>query len=345
MAQVTEGWCVRPATEPRMINKPVHQTTKSVHQLQPGDTIGPYTVLKPISNGGMAWVLRVQLGHNDQLALKISRMRDANDEAVNIALRKEAELLEKLNHKRIVRIFPIHDEERRAEGRRDFHVARAMHIHHKPWYFVMEHLSGGTVQDYVKSLGRTLTTGEATNIAGNVALALHHMHAHGLSHNDVKPDNVLFRTPPRNGQRYDPVLIDFGIAANAAKKPDASSLYITAPERVRQIKDLPPASPTTAPTNPSHADTWAVGILLYFMLTGKIPFSAFIEDQLIHQILNHTPPAPAKLNPEVPAAVSDFVLERCLAKNPAQRASIPEMAHFLTPYGAGDRGLVRSARD
>lgn len=315
--------------------------TKDIYQLQAGDKIGPYTVLQRISNGGMAWVCRVRLGDNDQLALKISRMRNAQDENANTALRKEAELLQTLEHKRVVRIFPIHDDNRRAEGRRDFYAARALNLDHHPWYFVMEHLSGGTVQNYIKSLGKPLTAGEAANIAGNVALALHYMHSKGLSHNDVKPDNVLFRTPPRNGARYDPVLIDFGIAANASKQPGAASLYISPPERVRKIKGMD--APET-PEDPGKPDTWAVGVLLYYMLTTAFPFPALAENTLTSQILTKDPSRPRDLNPRVPAALSDFVVDYCLAKEPIRRASMLDVINFLKPYGAGERGRVCSAK-
>ncbi len=301
--------------------------------LKPSDPLGPYRVERVLRQGGMAVVALSRDRQGLPLALKVARLRgDPTDDAVQTALRREAEILQRLSHKRVVRILPL-------EGTgADRYLARAVAVPGSPWFFAVEYLAGGTLTDHLRQVG-PLSLSEAVHIAGNVALGLYHAHERGQAHNDLKADNVMFRRPAAPGESPDPVLIDFGIAAPLNRSQDqAGSTFVMAPERVLAMRgQLPPERATDA----AAGDVWSLGVLLYQMLTGRLPFPALAEHSLTSQILNSTPAPIPSLNPRVSTEVDAFVRERCLAKQPAARASLIDVLRYLeTLRGRGSASLT-----
>ncbi|MBL8093729.1 MAG: serine/threonine protein kinase [Anaerolineales bacterium] len=301
--------------------------------LRPADPLGPYRVERVLRQGGMAVLALARDRDALPLALKVARLRgDATDEAVQTAVRREAEILQRLSHKRVVRILPL-------EGAgADRYLARAVAVPGAPWFFALEYLAGGTLTDHLQAAG-PLSLNEAVHVAGNVALGLYHAHDRGQAHNDLKADNIMFRRPVAPGEAPEPVLIDFGIAAPLNRQQDqAGSTFIMSPERVLAMRGQ--HAPERA-ADAGRSDVWSMGVLLYQMLTGRLPFPALAEHSLTSQILNSTPaPIPA-LNPRVSAEVDGFVRERCLAKQPTARASLLELLRFLETV----RGQQRASLD
>jgi len=304
--------------------------------LKKGQRIGNFTFDSDLNRGGMAWVLRVSGSSGHVYALKMSQVgiSGERDEYNKVAIRNEAEFLSTLHHQRIVRVYPISREYR---GKRiNEYYAKAHEIPGEPWYFVMEHLSGGTMTAHVKKYG-PLTVPEATNIVGNVCLGLYHLYnIKRIAHNDLKPENVLFRSPVRKGKPFDPVLIDFGTAAGTKNyREEAGTLYVMSPERIRVARGL--NAPETASTiDPTKAEVWAIGILLYFAMTKQPPFNSHNSRTLTSQILNDHPELIRKKSPKIPEDLEGFILNGCLAKNPADRPDILEILNYLKPYGSGE---------
>ena len=296
-----------------------------------GDQIGCYTVDKCINKGGMAWVLKVHIRVGKYYALKVSRcgVGKDQDDFNRIAIRDEAKLLSELSHKRIVRVYPVQRQET-DKVREAVYYARLGDY----WYFIMEHLSGDNLAHYIKTCG-PLSVEEATNIAGNVALGLFHLHSKNLVHMDVKAENVVFRSPVIKGEVFDPVLIDFGTAAGVIQFSDeAGSPYVMSPERLMAARGV--AAPETNQfMNPQKTEVWSIGVLLYQALTNHYPFPANDMRRLTSQIINDRPEPISKSNAEVPAALEQFILEGCLNKNPDHRPTMHEILIFLKPYGSG----------
>lgn len=301
--------------------------------LKSTDTLGPYRIERVLRQGGMAVVALVRDRDGLPLALKVARLRgDATDEAVQTALRREAEILQRLSHKRVVRILPL-------EGPGvDRYLARAVAVPGAPWFFALEYLAGGTLTDHIQRVG-ALSVNEAIGVAGNLALGVYHAHDRGQAHNDIKADNVMFRRPAAPGDAPDPVLIDFGIAAPLNRQQDqAGSTFVMAPERVLAMRGqhAPERSADAA-----RSDVWSLGVLIYQMLTGRLPFPALAEHSLTSQILNSTPAPIPSLNPRVSIEIDAFVRERCLAKQPGARATLLELLRFLESV----RGQQRASLD
>jgi serine/threonine protein kinase len=307
--------------------------------LIPGQRIGAFILEEVLKRGGMALILRVRSPWNAMYAMKLSLIGHSAewDEQNRIAIRGEAELLSQLSHQRIVRVIPIPRRGLEKAGYK--YYANAYKMEGRPWYFVMEHLCGGNLTEHLKRSG-PLTVPEATNIVGNVCLGLHFLHSKGLSHNDVKAENVAFRKPIRLNESFDPVLIDFGTAAGVKRyAEEAGTPYIMAPERIRVARGL------VAPETGQHidawkAETWAVGVLLYQALSCKVPFPARRMRSLTSQIMNDAPVSLRKYNPQVPPELDTFVIEYCLCKDPAYRPSIVEVLKSLKPYGSGKVAAV-----
>jgi serine/threonine-protein kinase len=174
-------------------------------------------------------------------------------------------------------------------------------------FVVMEFIDGESLEDRLHSAGGPMQVTEALRIAAQLASALAAVHARGLVHHDVKPANVMLTA---GGAK----LVDFGISAIAGD--DTDQLYGTpaylAPERLRNI----PPSPAT--------DVYALGIVLYRMLTGALPWPASTTEEVLHAHRRLAPaPLPASLR--LPEGVAD-ALRRCLAKAPGNRPTAADLA-------------------
>ncbi|RME60525.1 serine/threonine protein kinase [Candidatus Parcubacteria bacterium] len=313
-------------------------------KLKPGVRIGPFLLREKIGEGGMAQVWAAKLeGKKAQVdvAIKISRVASdpMRQKIHDTAIRDEAELLSSLAHPRIVKMLPI---PARGKIRNDsVSAARAIHVDGQPWYFVMEYLSGGTVEDYLKKYGK-LSIPQAVNIVGNIGLGIRYLHNRGLAHNDIKAENIVFRTPIQVGQQFDPVLIDFGIAAGVKRlAPPGNTSYITPPELLSYV--YPEALAEHRANNLNidkndvdltKIDIWALGVLLYRMLTGRLPFRARSLKSLLEKIAQMQPEKCQKYNPEIPSRLDDFIVGQMLSKRPDDRPGINDVLSTLRPYGS-----------
>jgi eukaryotic-like serine/threonine-protein kinase len=213
------------------------------------------------------------------------------------------------------------------------HVARVIDVGELPNgspYMVMEYLEGSDLARVVTQRG-ALPVEEAVNYVLQASEALAEAHAHGIVHRDLKPAN-LFLTRRADGSMHVKVL-DFGIskAATNANTPDmgltktasvmGSPLYM-APEQMRSTR-----------TVDARADIWALGVILYELLTGRVPFEATTMPELCAMVLTEEPPSLGSLRPEVPTALVAAVA-RCLEKDPKRRFdNVSAFANAIANFG------------
>jgi serine/threonine-protein kinase len=303
--------------------------------IKPGHPIGAFKVAEvyPEGRGGMARVVRaVSKTDKDQvLALKISRVGGPNQQFFFAAIQKEVEILQKLDHPGVVKLAKI------SHGKNPF-KERAVEIEGNPWFFGMEVLRGATVENFIRLLG-PLSLEEAAAICHKVGTTLAHIHFRGFAHNDVKPENILFRRPLKVGTQFDTVLVDFGVAAKLVKQQLDGSVVYMAPERLQEARDPDPPEVVQS-YDPSKADVWSVGILFYRLLVGREPFVG-ITDRSITSAILRTMPAPiASQRSDIPKELDEYIIEGCLAKDPKLRVSMEEFNRVIKYY-AGDRRAKR----
>jgi beta-lactam-binding protein with PASTA domain/tRNA A-37 threonylcarbamoyl transferase component Bud32 len=262
---------------------------------------GRYRILRKLGSGGMA---NVYLAEDEELgrrvAIKILNERYANDELFIERFRREAKSAAALSHPNIVSIY----DRGQAEG---------------TYYIAMEVIEGRSLKELILTRG-PLALGQAIAYTLEMLEALRFAHRHGIIHRDVKPHNILV------GERLK--VTDFGIArAGASQMTEAGSIMGTAqylsPEQAR-------GAPVTA-----SSDLYSVGIVLYEMLTGKVPFSGDSAIEIAMKHLNEAPKPPSKIRPEVPEEL-DHVVLRALSKAPEDRyQSAEEFAEDLHRVEAG----------
>jgi len=210
-------------------------------------------------------------------------------------------------------------------------------------YLVMEFLEGESLGDMLARTG-PLDLAAALGIVEPALRALAAAHSKGIVHRDLKPDNIFIVRQPSGPPKIK--LIDFGISkfaegGGAEKLTQTGSVMGTpsymAPEQARGASSLD-----------HRADLYSMGVILYEMLTGKLPFSGSNFTEIIINILTVEPLPPVQAHPGFPAEATALVL-RALAKDPAARptdaeAMIAEMA-VLTAYGGRQERLTRIAAD
>ncbi|MGQ0678229.1 MAG: protein kinase domain-containing protein [Actinomycetota bacterium] len=239
-----------------------------------------------LAEGGMARVYRGTdrlLGRT--VAIKVLAASLARDPSFVARFRREAMAAASLSHANVVSVFDTG-----SDG--DFH------------YIVMEYVSGRSLAEVIAAAA-PLDTVEAAGIAASVCQALAVAHGAGIVHRDVKPANIMID---------DAGLVkvaDFGIA-----KTSSDGLTI-AGSVMGTVAYLSPEQAAGEAVDP-RTDIYALGCVLYEMLTGRPPISGESLIEVAHKLSTYTPPSPSELNPLVPAAL-DEIVGRASAKEPAQR--------------------------
>ena len=262
-----------------------------------------YVIRRKLGSGGMADVYLAddqELGR--RVALKLLDERHASDEQFVERFRREAQSAAGLNHPNIVSIF----DRGHAEG---------------TYYIAMEFLDGRTLKELLVRNGPTpvpIAIDYARQILGALAFA----HKNEIVHRDIKPHNIVVGHDGRLK------VTDFGIArSGASQMTEAGSIVGTA-------QYLSPEQARGAPVDP-RSDLYSLGIVLYEMLTGKVPFTGDTPVEIAMKHLSQVPDPPSKSRPEVPHEL-DAVVMRALAKDPDQRyASAEDMDADLARVARG----------
>lgn len=265
-----------------------------------------YEIVKPLGSGGMADVF---LAHDSVLdrsvALKVMNSRYARDEEFVERFRREAQSAAALSHPNIVSIY---DRGGSEDG---------------TYYIAMEYLPGGTLKDRVLKKG-ALPPKTAAEVAKQIAEALRAAHDRGVVHRDIKPHNILIT------EAGDIKVTDFGIARAASSSTMTKTgavmgtAHYISPEQAMG-ESVGPAS-----------DLYSLGVVLYEMLTGELPFDADTPIGIAMKHVNGTPPPPKEINPAVPAGLNAIVV-RLLQKDPANRyASDTELIEDLERVAQGE---------
>lgn len=248
-----------------------------------GRNIQSYAVEARLGTGGMGAVyLATDKRLNRKVALKILLV--ATTDAKRRFL-EEGQVIARLEHRHICRIFHAGEDQGLM-------------------FIAMEYIDGRTLAEAAKG---GVQVDDAVRICAEICDALHYAHELGYVHRDVTTNNIMLRRDSSEA-----VLMDFGLARNRAttrvteEGARLGTPQYMSPEQVR-------GADTTSST-----DIWSMGVVLYEILTGQLPFAADYADSIENKILNVEPEAIRKLRPDVPSEVADAVTA-CLHKNPRDR--------------------------
>jgi hypothetical protein len=303
--------------------------------IAPGTLIdGKYRVERVLGMGGMGLVVAaVHVALDRRVALKFLRASagDTGDAASIERMLREARAVARLRSEHVARVIDV--------------VSRAAHPSRAattPPYIVMEYLQGEDLAARLRASGR-LSVGDASAFVLQACEAIAEAHAGGIVHRDLKPAN-LFLTTRVDGQPLVKVL-DFGISklTGPASAPALSltrtadligtPLYM-APEQLRHARSVDP-----------RTDQWSLGVILFELLTGVLPFPATSLMDLCARVLESDPPPVRSVRADVPAPLAEAIA-RCLRRDPAERfASVADLAAALEPFAAGaERGAAARIR-
>jgi len=268
--------------------------------IQPGQTLGPYRIINQIGKGGMANVYKAYQPSIDRyVAIKVLPTQLAESKEFATRFHQEARIIAMLEHPHILPVFDYGESDGVA-------------------YFVMRYLEAGTLKDKMEA-GRPLPLNEIDRIFTQLADALSYAHSHGVVHRDLKPANALIDS---FGNVF---LTDFGIA----RLLESASPRLTQTDAVMGTPAY--ISPEQAQGMPvdQRSDIYSLGIILYEMVTGGVPFVADTPLAVLFKHISDPLPLPSKVKPDIPEAIEQVIL-KALAKDPQDRFATA--AEFVTAW-------------
>lgn len=260
-----------------------------------------YRIGERVGGGGMALVFRAEdMQLHREVAVKILRSQFCSDEDFVRRFRREAQNAASLSHPNVVQIYDVGQED-------DLH------------YIVMELVDGKTLKELIQEQGPLPVT-QAAQIGVEILSALAHAHAQRIVHRDIKPHNILIS---RTGHVK---VTDFGIARATTTDTVThtgsimGSAHYFSPEQAN------------GQVTGERSDIYSVGVVLYEMVTGAVPFQGESPITVALKHIRERPVPPSQLNPEVPEELEEIIL-RSLEKDPEDRyASAAEMGEALSDF-------------
>lgn len=264
---------------------------------------GRYEIKELIGVGGMAYVYKAYDSIDDRVvAIKILREELLANEEFTRRFKNESKAIAILSHPNIVKVYDVSFGERLQ-------------------YIVMEYIDGITLKEYIEQQ-KDIKWKEAVHFTVQILRALQHAHDKGIVHRDIKPQNIMLLS---DGTIK---VTDFGIArfsrtdirATSATDKAIGSVHYISPEQARgEITD-------------EKADIYSVGVMLYEMLTGRLPFEADNAVSVAIMQLQSEPKLPREINPQIPEGLEDITM-KAMRKDPAKRyQSAAEMLYDIDEF-------------
>ncbi len=272
-----------------------------------GTQLDDYYIQAKLGEGGMAQVYKAYHARlRREVAIKVILPQIADQSGFRERFEREAQLVASLEHRNIVAVYDFRDTDRLT-------------------YLVMQYVGGGTLRDLLRREGR-IETHRAVQYAIQMARALHLAHQRGIVHRDVKPQNMLISSSDSN----ELLLSDFGIA-KIFDRGNSQETMLTASlssmrfdPSVTSVDQMVGTAEYMAPEQinrqaiDARTDVYALGIVLFQMLSGQIPFTSTTVQGLLFQHVYTPPQSIRELNPGVPV-VLERIIARALAKAPEHR--------------------------